>query len=168
MTKYSPDLVDKICGYIREGLTYKDAATLTGISRETIHTWLNTKPDFSDAVDAALIWFKKAQLQNITVNALRNWQAASYLLAVKFPDEYNPKQEVSVKQEVTHKEESDVSRFLKEHPEVTEGILDDIEQGLGGGEPADIRTGVSTGARPGKIRASSPRDKPGGNGGRKR
>lgn len=51
--KYSPEIVEKICGYLRDGRTQKDAAALAGIAEDTFYEWMNTKTEFSEWVRIA-------------------------------------------------------------------------------------------------------------------
>ena len=39
-TKLTPEIQAQICGYLRKCLTLEDAATLVGITRQTIHNWV--------------------------------------------------------------------------------------------------------------------------------
>ncbi|MDR2009940.1 MAG: hypothetical protein LBQ22_05615 [Bacteroidales bacterium] len=53
-TKYSQKLVDKICALIEaDTYTVAEICRMVKIDRSTYFDWLNTKPDFSDAIKKA-------------------------------------------------------------------------------------------------------------------
>lgn len=54
MAKYSKKIVENICSLIKkDSYTISEICSLSGISKETYYTWIETKPDFSDAVKKA-------------------------------------------------------------------------------------------------------------------
>lgn len=54
MAKYSRQLVDRICSLIREdSYTIAEICDLVGIHKDTYHTWIKTKSDFSDSIKKA-------------------------------------------------------------------------------------------------------------------
>jgi len=54
MAKYSKDLVNRIVGLIEsDSYTVAEICAIVGISKDTFHTWINTKPDFSDSIKRA-------------------------------------------------------------------------------------------------------------------
>lgn len=54
MAKYSRQLVDRICSLIREdSYTIVEICDLVQINKDTYHTWMKTKSDFSDSIKKA-------------------------------------------------------------------------------------------------------------------
>lgn len=105
MAKPKIDEKKDVLGYIREGLTDKDACDYAGISQETFYAWLygrkdkngkvKTKPDpvFAESLKAARIAFKRLHIKNVTKVAIKDkqWTASAFLLERRFPDEFGQK-----------------------------------------------------------------------------
>lgn len=54
MAKYSKKRVDHICSLIRkDAYTIAEICTLSGICKDTYYQWLESKPEFSDAIEKA-------------------------------------------------------------------------------------------------------------------
>ena len=51
--KYSPEITQEICKYLRAGNTQRDSSKLAGISEETYYTWKKTHPEFSEVIEKA-------------------------------------------------------------------------------------------------------------------
>lgn len=51
--KYSEELTNEICQYLREGDSQKLAAQKAGIAEDTFYEWMNTKTEFSERVKRA-------------------------------------------------------------------------------------------------------------------
>ena len=68
MAKYCDEIVQEICGYIRDGDTQEAAYEKAGIGKETFYGWMREKIDFSDAIKAA----KKEFLRNQYKDAVQS------------------------------------------------------------------------------------------------
>ena len=68
MAKYCDEIVQEICGYIRDGDTQETAYEKAGIGKETFYGWMREKTDFSDAIKAA----KKEFLRNQYKDAVQS------------------------------------------------------------------------------------------------
>ena len=68
MAKYCDEIVQEICGYIRDGDTQEAAYEKAGIGKETFYGWMREKMDFSDAIKAA----KKDFLRNQYKDAVQS------------------------------------------------------------------------------------------------
>ena len=68
MAKYCDEIVQEICGYIRDGDTQEAAYEKAGIGKETFYGWMREKTDFSDAIRAA----KKDFLRNQYKDAVQS------------------------------------------------------------------------------------------------
>jgi hypothetical protein len=51
--KYTPDTVNKMLEVIRAGNTHKAAYNSVGVAESTFYEWLNTYPEFKEAVQKA-------------------------------------------------------------------------------------------------------------------
>jgi hypothetical protein len=81
--------VKVICAAIADGLPYKHAATLGGISVDTFCEWQNRFPEFSEALDRArahgILW----RLRLMKVAAKKgNVKAAQWWLEHVFPEHF--------------------------------------------------------------------------------
>ena len=56
--KYSKEIVDKICMYLAQGDTQKEAGKKAGICEDTFAEWVKNKPGFSERVKEAKEIFK--------------------------------------------------------------------------------------------------------------
>lgn len=54
MAKYCKELVDKICGYLREGETVESTCKLVNIAKSVFYLWKQEKSDFLDAINKAV------------------------------------------------------------------------------------------------------------------
>ena len=68
MAKYCDEIVQEICGYIRDGDTQEAAYEKAGIGKETFYGWMREKTDFSDAIKVA----KKDFLRNQYKDAVQS------------------------------------------------------------------------------------------------
>lgn len=68
MAKYCKEIVEEICGYLRDGDTQEAAYEKAGIGKETFYGWMREKTDFSDAIKAA----KKEFLRNQYKDAVQS------------------------------------------------------------------------------------------------
>jgi transposase len=93
--KYSQEVQDRIVTAIKMGCTFELAANYGGISTTTFYEWINTNPDFADAIkgaegQAAVNWLtliEKAALPNEDGTG-GSWQAAAWKLERRYPQQY--------------------------------------------------------------------------------
>lgn len=93
-TKYTPDRVEKILRIIRDGNYRNVAAQCAGISTETFYQWMDSYPDFSDAIIKA-----EADCEAEVVARFRNagqmdWRASESYLKRKHPERWGDKSRV--------------------------------------------------------------------------
>lgn len=77
-TKRTPEVVDKLTKCIAMGLTNEEAASLAGITRETLNQWVK-EPEFSDAVQSAKAQ-RLAQRLNRVESGELGWQGTAWIL----------------------------------------------------------------------------------------
>ncbi len=109
VTKLTPEVVVIIVTAIRAGVTLETAAKYGGITRSTLHQWLQdgryalnagVTPEedaharFVAEVDEALSEFKINAAGGILQAGRDQWQALAWLLERRFPDEYGRRQRV--------------------------------------------------------------------------
>ena len=68
MAKYCDEIVQEICGYIRDGFSFEQSFKKAGIGEETFYGWKREKTEFSEAVKAA----KKEFLRNQYKDAVQS------------------------------------------------------------------------------------------------
>jgi hypothetical protein len=98
MSKYTPEIIEEICGYIESGLNQKDAQILADISHQTFHRWLEEHSEFSEAIKKAKVKNKAHHINKISND--KSWQASAWYLERIYKDEYQIKKE-EVKQPIT-------------------------------------------------------------------
>lgn len=98
---YSKEIMEKVCEYIRKGLTYEKAGEILGISPKTIQSWQNRYPAFADAIKKARRELEVFLLESITNAGEKSWQARAWMLERNF-GYAQPSARVDVKQEIQH------------------------------------------------------------------
>lgn len=62
-TKYDPAYCDEVREFLKDGYSVAAFAGYIGVAVSTVNLWINTHPDFSDAVKAgqaaATLWWEK-------------------------------------------------------------------------------------------------------------
>lgn len=87
-TKYTPELVQRICGALEFGATHEIACGYAGIVPSTFYEWLKKKPEFSEAVKGAEARAAVKWLAKIEQAATTHWQAAAWKLERRYPSQY--------------------------------------------------------------------------------
>lgn len=117
-TKYNPYTVQKIAKYLSEGNNQVDSAQLSGISHETFYQWIKLYPEFSDIVNEALAQSKAVLIKRIRDASKHNWQAGSWLLERRYPQEY------ALKSVTEHIGKIDNQITIRIVPDIPQGISD--------------------------------------------
>lgn len=68
---YTPERVEAILNALRQGETDKLASKIGGITQTTFYEWINTKPEFAEAVKSAKAEFEEWTLSEILSDARR-------------------------------------------------------------------------------------------------
>lgn len=94
-TKLTPDLQKEICKNISSGLSNVDACKISNINETTFYDWLSRgdtgeKPyaKFVEAVEIALLKFKRFHIGQIVIAGKSKWQANAWILERKYPKEF--------------------------------------------------------------------------------
>ena len=102
-TKLTPEVQNAIVDAIRRGNYIETAATIAGISKDTLYKWLKRGNsckkgvfrDFSDAIKKAIAESEDHDITVINSAASMYWQAAAWRLERKFPDKWGRKDRVN-------------------------------------------------------------------------
>lgn len=97
--KYSPEMVQEICKYLRAGNSQKDSALLAGLAVSTFYDWQREKEsdgkpnpsykvDFVEALKKAEVECKARNIAIIQQAGVKQWQAAAWWLERKYNNEF--------------------------------------------------------------------------------
>ena len=88
-TKYEPSVVRTICEAVADGMPFRLAADLGGISPDTFYTWKKEYPEFSDTIQEARAKGVQARLKIITAAAEKgDVKAAQWWLEHTLPEHF--------------------------------------------------------------------------------
>lgn len=87
-TAYDDDKATKIVNAIEQGVPYRHAAAIAGISEDTLARWRKRYADFADAIKAAEGRAVAGRLSRIRLAEPDHWQAAAWWLERKYPQEF--------------------------------------------------------------------------------
>lgn len=92
--KYCPEIVEEICGHLREGFTAKDCCTLVGITEETYYNWKKEHFEFSESIKKNELFLKGHMMKTVQKAADKHWQAGSWWLERRHDKEFALKNKV--------------------------------------------------------------------------
>ena len=107
-TELTEENKESILKFIREGMTYKDAAILTGIGESTLRKYRtlgiearkediqNEYIEFLEEMDRAKIEYKKSLVDSVTESSKKDGKLALEVLSRKWSDEYGRKDKLSL------------------------------------------------------------------------
>ncbi|NOZ27976.1 MAG: transposase [Chloroflexi bacterium] len=96
-TKLTPEVQEKICNFVRQGLTYEVAARAAGISESTFYRWRRRGEgarsgkfrQFWEALKKAEAEAESSLVQQIQKEARGGtWQAAAWILERRYPERW--------------------------------------------------------------------------------
>jgi len=103
--KLDKELIAKLSGLVRSGLSNKDAAKACTLSESSFYAWMKKGREDHEADEISIEWMlywalerAKADLQNdllasINVAAMKgDWRAAAWLLERRFPEDFGKTQ----------------------------------------------------------------------------
>lgn len=97
-SKLDKKVTDKIVSYLRAGSYIETAAAASGITKQTLHSWLRRGADgeepyaaFCEEVETAQAEGEVRCLALIASAAQKQWQAAAWLLERRYPEKYGRK-----------------------------------------------------------------------------
>ena len=101
-SKLTPEVQEKICEYVRQGLTYEIAARAAGISESTFYRWRERGErarsgkfrEFWEALKRAEAEAEQRLVERILAASSDTWQAAAWMLERRYPDRWGRKDRV--------------------------------------------------------------------------
>lgn len=95
-SKYTQEIVDRICYSLSLGNTRTTSVTCAGVSMPTFHTWMNEFPDFSDAIKRAEEQAVEHYVNVIHAASGQTWQAAAWYLERRRPADFSKQDKVDI------------------------------------------------------------------------
>jgi hypothetical protein len=95
-SKYTPEVVERICYSLSQGNTRTTAVTCAGVSMPTFHTWMNEFPDFSDAIKRAEEQAVEHYVNVIHTASTQTWQAAAWYLERRRKEDFGKQDKVDI------------------------------------------------------------------------
>jgi len=99
--KLTKEVTEKVCEYIRKGLTWEKAGEIMGISPNTLRCWTQRHASFASAIKKARRELEVNLLESINNAGEKSWQARAWMLERSFGYVQAPNR-VEVKQDIQH------------------------------------------------------------------
>jgi len=99
--KLTKEMTEKVCEYIRKGLTWEKAGEIMGISPNTLRCWTQRHAPFALAIKKARRELEVNLLESINNAGAKSWQARAWMLERSFGYVQAPNR-VEVRQDVQH------------------------------------------------------------------
>ena len=107
----TPEIHEKILGFVRKGLTYEKAGEALGISPATIQNWQHRNKAFNESLQKTRRELEANLLDSINQAGEKSWQARAWILERSF--QYSqPSARLNVTQEHTHGISSNLASLL--------------------------------------------------------
>ena len=107
----TPEIHEKILGFVRKGLTYEKAGEALGISPATIQNWQHRNKAFNESLQKARRELEANLLDSINQAGEKSWQARAWILERSF--QYSqPSARLQVSQDVTHGISGNLAQLL--------------------------------------------------------
>jgi transcriptional regulator with XRE-family HTH domain len=107
----TPEIHEKILGFVRKGLTYEKAGEALGISPATIQNWQHRNKAFNESLQKTRRELEANLLDSINQAGEKSWQARAWILERSF--QYSqPSARLAVTQEHTHSISSNLASLL--------------------------------------------------------
>ena len=113
-TKYSEEVILRLCEALADGMPIKGACVVAGIDVTTLAGWREKHPRLEDRMSKARELARQNALQ--AIKAEKDWRAQAEWLRLTFPEDYRGGQKVEVQQavqvQVTAEQLEDLRRRL--------------------------------------------------------
>lgn len=97
-TKRTAEARKLILEALEVGASYEDAASVGGISYETLNEWRKDEPEFSEECVRARARMRVAALATMRKAFKDDWRAAERALIILNPEQYSPRREFGNKE----------------------------------------------------------------------
>ena len=84
---YSKEIVNKIINLISEGVTLRDAASISGVSETQVHEWKKKYPKFAKSYKKARLQYKWSLVKDIRRD--KSWTSKAWILERQFSKEWS-------------------------------------------------------------------------------
>lgn len=81
---------------LKEGMFKRDAAVYNGITEVTFYRWVKANPAFKDAVEKAILEYKRSLIITVNINAVKSGKIALEVLRTRWPKEWNVAKKVQL------------------------------------------------------------------------
>lgn len=132
-SKYSVELVGKICRALAGGGTVAYACRAARICPSTYKNWLKLYPEFAEAVGRAQAESELALVEQLKEHAKSDWRAARFLLERRFQ---HWRSDSSTSQD--RRDQLDDLRILKAKLELQYAALKIEQASVGGGQDGEL------------------------------
>ena len=95
-SKYTQEIVDRICYSLSQGNTRTTAVTCAGVALSTFHAWLNEFSEFSEAIKRAEEQAVEHYVNVIHAASGQTWQAAAWYLERRRPADFSKQDKVDI------------------------------------------------------------------------
>lgn len=95
-SKYTPQMVESICTYLRQGNTRKTSAICSGICERTFYEWIEEFPQFLQSIKKAEEEAVAHHVQTIHAFSQSNWQASAWFLERRRKDDFGKQDRVDI------------------------------------------------------------------------
>ncbi len=95
-SKYTPEVVERICYSLSQGNTRTTAVTCAGVAMSTFHEWLNDFSDFSEAIKRAEEQAVEHYVNVIHTASTQTWQAAAWYLERRRKEDFGKQDKVDI------------------------------------------------------------------------
>jgi len=107
----TPEIHEKILGFVRKGLTYEKAGEALGISPATIQNWQHRNKAFNESLQKERRQLEANLLDSINQAGEKSWQARAWILERSF--QYSqPSARLQVSQDVNHGISGNLAQLL--------------------------------------------------------
>jgi len=87
-SKYSHEIVERLCGALADGLPVKSACVIAGIGVSTLSDWREQHPELEDRFVEAREFARQNALSAIGQAGGKDWRAHAEWLRLTFPTDY--------------------------------------------------------------------------------
>lgn len=95
-TKYSPEVVERLCAAVGDGLSIKSACIVAGISVTTLGEWRQKHPELDTRLTEARELGRQKALKAIKAAGERDWRAHAEWLKLSFASDYRGSTKIDV------------------------------------------------------------------------